>query len=285
MRRASVSGAARTAAVTSASRFRPSRPAHRPRTARRPRTGGRPIRRTSRLVSPRRRRIHRSRRMWPRPPTGLGPVRVHPDDGGATRRFGSVPARQAMWCCSPPRGSASRTPLGPRHRCRGPRGAPFARCEGACAGKADIGAQPTDCAARRCCGSAHAASVARAANDVVHPVRTSPGAAALRGGLVWAARARSRASSTSLDPAATGWIRSRAGTSAPRIAAGSAPSLQAGGLSPVARRDEGLGHPAHTRVPRRNPTTVGYREPFARRTLCTCLRAPFPFPVAFASSW
>ena len=172
MRRASVSGAARTAAVTSASRFRPSRPAHRPRTARRPRTGGRPIRRTSRLVSPRRRRIHRSRRMWPRPPTGLGPVRVHPDDGGATRRFGSVPARQAMWCCSPPRGSASRTPLGPRHRCRGPRGAPFARCEGACAGKADIGAQPTDCAARRCCGSAHAASVARAANDVVHPVRT-----------------------------------------------------------------------------------------------------------------
>jgi hypothetical protein len=158
--------------VTSASRSRPPQPADRPRMARRPRPGGRPIPQRFRLVSSRRRPIRRSWRMRPRPPTGLGPARVHPDDGGATRRFASVPARQAMWCWSPHPGLASRTPLGPRHRCRGPRGAPFARCEGACAGKADIGAQPTDCAARRCCRSAHAASVARAANDVVHPVRT-----------------------------------------------------------------------------------------------------------------
>ena len=236
-------------------------------------------------MSSRRRRIHRSWRMRPRPPTGLVHVRVHPDDGGVRRRFVSMPARQAMWCWSPPRGSASRTTLGPRHRCRGPRGAPFARCEGACAGKADIGAQPTGCAARRCWGSAHAASVARAANDVVHPVRTFSRRCGPTRRPRLGRSARSRASSTSLDPAATGSIRSRAGTSAPRIAAGSAPSLQAGGLSPVARRDEGLGHPAHTRVPRRNPTTVGYREPFARRTLCTCLRAPFPCPVAYASSW
>jgi hypothetical protein len=135
--------------------------------------------------------------------TRIGPVPYRGRRAGGVGGPGTTPrfrgSARLRWWSSRSR-SASRTPACPRRGCRGPRVAPFARCEGAAARKDGCRARPRrGRCARRCGEISRTMTCSRRGCAVIHPVWTSfrrCGPARRPRGRA----ARSRASSTSWIP-------------------------------------------------------------------------------------